>query len=197
MFLQLPPDDEANQRLYRADLASDGYVTNLTRLWGWRAEVCEAFTGARQALLEKSTLSARERAVVVCASVATLGDSYCALAWGTRLAQAADARTAAAILAGDDEAPLSARERALRDWSRKVVRSPNATTQADVEGLREAGLSEREIFEATVLAAFRVAFSTVNDALGARPDRALADAAPPEVREAVSYGRAVDERGSA
>jgi hypothetical protein len=48
-----------------------------------------------------------------------------------------------------------------------------------------------------VLAAFRVAFSTVNDALGARPDRALADAAPPEVREAVSYGRAVDERGSA
>ena len=38
--------------------------------------------------------------------------------------------------------------------------------------------------------AFRLAFSTVNDALGAVPDKQLADAAPEPVRAAVSYGRA-------
>ncbi|HSV50668.1 MAG TPA: hypothetical protein VLJ57_01025, partial [Burkholderiaceae bacterium] len=60
-----------------------------------------------------------------------------------------------------------------------------------VDTLRAAGLSDQEIFEATVFVAFRMAFSTVNDALGVEPDAQVAEAAPPEVREAVTYGRAV------
>ena len=194
MFLEAAPDDSATAALYAADAASDGYVMNLTRLWAWRPEVCDGFTALRKTLMSASSLDARERAVVVCASVSTLGDSYCALAWGRNLAQAAgDPEMAAAVLAATDHPLLTVREKALAEWSRKVVRSPNATTPADIARLREARLSEREIFEATALAAFRVAFSTVNDALGARPDRRLADAAPPEVRAAVSYGRAIDE----
>lgn len=51
----------------------------------------------------------------------------------------------------------------------------------------------QEIFDATVFIAFRLAFSTVNDALGACPDRQLAVAAPASVREAVVYGRGVSE----
>jgi hypothetical protein len=39
--------------------------------------------------------------------------------------------------------------------------------------------------------ALRLAFSTINDALGAQPDGALARALPPEVRQAVTYGRPV------
>jgi hypothetical protein len=69
------------------------------------------------------------------------------------------------------------------------VRDPNATTKADIERLRELGLGDREIFEATVLVAFRLAFSTINDALGAAPDKQLADTAPAPVRAAVDYGR--------
>ena len=84
--------------------------------------------------------------------------------------------------------------RDIEDWARKVVRSPNATGAADVQRLRAVGLGDREIFEATAFVAFRAAFCTVNDALGARPDLPLAEAAPPAVRAAVSYGRPVDER---
>ena len=51
-------------------------------------------------------------------------------------------------------------------------------------------LDDREIFEATVFIAFRLAFSTVNDALGAAPDAQLAAAVPEIVRAAVTYGRA-------
>lgn len=192
MFLELPPDDEATAALYAADAESDGYVMNLTRLWAWRPDICNGFVDLRRALVSQSTLSERERAVIVCASVATLGDSYCALAWGRNLAEAADAGIASAVLRAEDDARLTAREKALAQWSRKVVRSPNATSEADVERLRAAGLGDREIFEATALVAFRVAFSTVNDALGARPDHALAQAAPAEVRAAISFGRPVD-----
>jgi alkylhydroperoxidase family enzyme len=125
----------------------------------------------------------------VCAMASQLQDSYCSLAWGKTLAADAGAAAAAAVLRdGDDTAP-TARDRALAAWARKVVADPNSTTSSDVDMLRQAGLDDRAIFEATVFIAFRLAFSTVNDALGANPDWQLADTAPPEVRAAVSYGR--------
>jgi hypothetical protein len=54
-------------------------------------------------------------------------------------------------------------------------------------------LSEREIVDATLVVAFRLAFTTVNGALGAQPDRQLADEAPPQVLESVTFGRAIGE----
>lgn len=193
MFLQTPADNDANARLYNSDLEQHGFVMNLSRLWGWRPEVCEAFGALRTQLTGHSSLSDRELAVIVCATAASLGDSYCALAWGKKLAGAADAPAAAAVLQGVENAGLTARDLALSAWARKVARDPNGTTPQDVEALRVAGFSEREIFEATAFVAFRVAFSTVNDALGVRPDWQLAAAAPAEVNKAVTYGRPVAE----
>ena len=63
-------------------------------------------------------------------------------------------------------------------------------TRVDVARLREVGLGDREVLEATAVVAFRLAFSTINDALGAAPDKQFADAAPDPIRAAVSYGRA-------
>jgi uncharacterized peroxidase-related enzyme len=151
----------------------------------------------RKSLLANSSLSSRERAVLVCATAATVGDSYCALAWGERLAAESDPSIAAAVLQSRDDATLETRERALAKWARKVARNPNATVPADVEDLHAVGLSDLEIFEATVFIAFRMAFSVVNDALGACPDWELAEAAPAAVRDAVNYGRKVSERSSA
>ena len=65
---------------------------------------------------------------------------------------------------------------------------------AALRTLRTAGFSERAIFEATAFIGFRLAFSTINAALGARPDWQVAAAAPPEVQQAVAYGRPVAER---
>ncbi|AXH94598.1 hypothetical protein DVH21_21495 [Micromonospora aurantiaca] len=189
-FLPEPPQSPAAKAAYEDDLASDGYVNNLTRVWCWRPDVLMSFQNTRTELLSESTLSSREVAVLVAATAAARGDSYCSLAWGARLAGMSDEETAAAVLRGD-EADLSERETALADWSRQVVTDPNATTEADTRRLREAGLSDREIFEATTLIAFRLAFSTVNDALGARPDAQLAEKAPRLVREAVTFGRPV------
>ncbi len=55
--------------------------------------------------------------------------------------------------------------------------------------LRAAGLDDQAIFDATVFVALRLAFSTVNDALGAAPDKELVDKVPGPVRDAVRYGR--------
>jgi uncharacterized peroxidase-related enzyme len=194
MFLQSSADNEASSRLYNSDLEQQGFVMNLSRLWAWRPEVCEAFSALRALLTTRSSLSNRELAVIVCATAASLGDSYCALAWGKRLAAAADTTAAAAVLQDSPCDTLTARDQALSAWARKVVRAPNATTPEDVEQLRAAGFSEQEIFEATVFVAFRLAFSTVNDALGVRPDWQVAAAAPPEVASSIGFGRQAAER---
>jgi uncharacterized peroxidase-related enzyme len=194
MFLQLPADTAEAARMYKSDLDGHGYVMNLSRLWAWRPDVCEAFSSLRSQLTTRSSLSPRELGVLVCATAASLGDSYCALAWGTRLADSSDASTAAAVLRASQSNGLTAREQALSDWARKIMKNPSATVREDVENLRSAGFSDKEIFEATTFIAFRTAFSTVNDALGARPDWQLAAAAPPEVRTAVTFGRPSAER---
>ena len=187
-FLSDPPLSPPVSVAYGDSLDSEGYVPNFVRLWCWRPEIMEAFAKLRADLLADSTLSAREVAVMVASTASALGDSYCSLAWGTKLADLSDGETAAGVIQGVDTG-LSEREAALAAWSRAVVDDPNATTEVGVKGLRAAGLSEREIFEATAWIGLRLGFSTINDALGAQPDLQLVEQVPVPVREAVSFGR--------
>jgi uncharacterized peroxidase-related enzyme len=190
MFLGDAPPGAAVEAALDKDRRADGFVNNFTRLWCWRPDLHVAFTELRARVADGSSLTDRDRAVIVTATVAERNDSYCSLAWGARLAALSDDATAAKVIAAEPAPALSAREAALADWSRRLVQDPNSTTQSDVERLREVGLTDKEIFEATALVAFRLAFSTINDALGAAPDKQLADEAPVPVRAAVTYGRA-------
>jgi hypothetical protein len=70
-----------------------------------------------------------------------------------------------------------------------MARDPNAIDAADIQLLRDAGFGDGQIFAITMFVALRVAFSTVNDALGIRPDREMSAAAPAVVRDAVTFGR--------
>jgi uncharacterized peroxidase-related enzyme len=189
-FVGEPPASDGALRFYDAAREAEGYVPNFMRVWCWRPDVHASFVALRQELMAGSALTDRDWAVLVTATAAERGDSYCSLAWGARLSRLSDGETAAGLIAGDLPPALSAREHALAEWARRVVEDPNETTRADVERLRAAGLDDREIFEATAFVAVRLAFSTVNDALGAEPDPQLVDAAPAAVREAVGFGRA-------
>ncbi len=86
-------------------------------------------------------LTYRQRAILVTSCAAALGDSYCALAWGNRLAGEAGAEVAERVIRGDDE-PLDSSERALASWARRLTRDPSSTTAADVESLRDAGFDD-------------------------------------------------------
>ena len=191
MLIEESPAGAERDAAYASDREGAGYVWNVTRLWGWRADVHTDFAALRSSLMASSSLTERDWAVLVTATAAQLGDSYCSLAWAPKLARLSDPETAAQLIANEPTPALSEREQALARWTRRLVDDPNATTAADVERLRAVGLGDREIFEATAFVAFRLAFSTVNDALGAEPDRQLADAAPEPIRAAVGFGRPV------
>ncbi len=191
-YLAAPaPTPEARQ-LYDDDVEDLGYVMNATRLWGHVPTEHQALFALVNASSRAAGLSVRERGVLVTAMTSQLGDSYCALAWGAKLTDAADAALAAGVLAGTD-GQLSAREAALARWARQVAAEPNATTPSDLDGLRAAGFEDRQIAAITLYLGLRIAFSTVNDALGATPDRELVETVADEVRAAVTWGRPAAE----
>jgi uncharacterized peroxidase-related enzyme len=190
-FLAAPPVTAEATRLFDDDVADLGYVMNVSRLWAYQPDtVTGLFTLLRQAN-STDRLSIRERGILVTACASAVGDSYCSLVWGGRLAAASDADTAAGVLRGVDDG-LTARERAMAGWARKVARDPNATAASDVQALRDAGFTDSQIFTVTVFVALRLAFATVNDALGVLPDAALRSTLPGPVLDAVTAGRPIE-----
>jgi alkylhydroperoxidase family enzyme len=189
-FLEDPVLDEHIARMYHADLSGQGYIANLTRVWANSPDALGALSYVLKEAATVAGLDPRTRSLLVTAAAASIGDSYCSLAFGTQLAREAGADTAAAVIRGKDTT-LSSEERALVRWARRVSRDPSATTEDQVDSLRALGYDDRQVFAITLFVAMRLAFSTVNDALGAAPDAELDARVPAEVRSAVTYGRPV------
>lgn len=190
-FLSVPEVTAEAQGLFDEDVSELGYVMNSSKLWAYQPGTVGALFDLMRQATSANRLSLRQRGILVAACASTLGDSYCSLAWGSKLAQASDAQTASGVLRGQDDT-LTPAELAMAEWARKVARDPNRTSAADVQELRDAALSDEQIFAITVFVALRVAFSTVNDALGICPDAALRSTAPQEVLDAVTFGRPID-----
>ena len=165
---------------------------NASRLWAYQPVTMNGLFDLLRQANTADRLSLRQRSILVAACASAFGDSACSLAWGSKLANATDAETAASVLCGKDEG-LTTNERAMASWARKVARNPNGTTAADVQGLCDAGFTDSQVFTITVFVALRLAFSTVNDALGVLPDAEFRTIAPSAVLDAVTFGRPIDE----
>jgi uncharacterized peroxidase-related enzyme len=179
------------QRLYDDDLSGDGYVTNVSRLWAHQPDALEGLSTLMGEASTVASLTLAQRAVLVVATASALGDSYCSMAWGKRLADATSPEVAAAVIAGDFDG-LDPVERALARWARLMTTDPNAIAEEDVQALRAAGFGDAQVLAIGTYVGLRLAFSTINDALGAAPDAQLADSLPEMVRAAVTFGRSPD-----
>jgi alkylhydroperoxidase family enzyme len=187
-FLAAPTHTPEIQRLFDDDLEGLGYVTNVSRLWAHLPPALQSLSDLMAETTHASSISFRQRAVLVTAAASALGDSYCSMAWGKKLAEAASPEVAAAVIEGG-AGGLGGDDKALAQWARLIARDPNAITGEDVEALRKVGFHDGQIFAITAFVAFRLAFAAVNDALGAVPDIELRAAAPEPVRSAVAFGR--------
>jgi SAM-dependent methyltransferase/alkylhydroperoxidase family enzyme len=189
-FLEVPEPSPDVERLYSEDLEDVGYVMNASKLWAHQPAAHAGLFDLLGQAARAASLTFRQRGILVAACASALGDSYCSLAWGNKLAGEAGAEVAAGVLRGDDGG-LDPAEQALARWARQVARDPSGTGAADVDALRAAGYDDDQIFAITLFVAIRIAFSAVNDALGARPDRELGATVPKPIRDAVTYGRPI------
>jgi uncharacterized peroxidase-related enzyme len=190
-FLAPAPASPEVQALFDEDVAGVGYVMNLSRLWAYQPAAFHGFVDLLGQAASAAQLNVAERGALVTSCASVLGDSYCALSWGAKLAAVIGADGAAGVLHGDDNA-LTDRQRALAVWARQVARDANRIGSDDVQQLRDVGFNDAQIFAITLFVAARIMFLTVNDALGAAPDAALRDTVPAVVQAAVGYGRPID-----
>ena len=68
-------------------------------------------------------------------------------------------------------AGLKPRQRALADFAWKLTVRPAEADETWIGGLRSAGLSEEEIFEAAQIVAIYNSNNRINNVIGLHPDR--------------------------
>jgi hypothetical protein len=100
MYLSEPPASSAADAMYAEDRKAMGYVMTASRVWAHGPELHDGLFALMGTAAAAAGLSVRERGILVTACAATLGDSYCSMAWGHKLASVAGADLAADVLRG-------------------------------------------------------------------------------------------------
>jgi uncharacterized peroxidase-related enzyme len=164
-------------------------ATNYERAFAARPEVFEAWGELNGAI--KAGMDLRRYELATFAAARRLRSSYCCLAHGTVLRErfgeplleiALDHRAA-----GLDEIDV-----AVMNLAERVVDDATAIGDADLQELRDLGLSDAEIMDVVLAAAARCFFSKTLDALGVRPDASYRELEP-QLREALVVGRPIAE----
>jgi uncharacterized peroxidase-related enzyme len=192
-FIDPVPDDQVTgfvANAYEADLAEDGYVSNISRAFSHRPDVLEAWVALKNAVTKD--MDQRRYELVTIAAARRLLSSYCMLAHGSILAgKYYDAERVREIARDHTTAGLDEIDVAVMDLADKVAADASSVTRADVDRLRELGLSDAEIFDVVAASAMRSFFTKVVDGLGFQPDAAYAEL-DDGIREALVVGRPID-----
>jgi uncharacterized peroxidase-related enzyme len=192
-FIRPLPDDEvtgAVAEAYKADLAEDGYVSNVSRTFSHRPDALAAWIGLKDALT--STMDRRRYELVTIAAARRVRSSYCMLAHGNVLADKFyDADRVREIALDHHAAGLDEVDVAVMDLADKVASDASSVTQADVDRLRELGLSDAEVFDVVAASAMRCFFTKIVDGLGFQPDAAYREL-DESLREALVVGRPIE-----
>jgi uncharacterized peroxidase-related enzyme len=166
-----------------------GYVPNYARLFAHRPAVYQGWQQLKDAIAAE--MDPRRYELATLAAASELRSSYCALAHGKVLADRfLDPATVQQLALDHKDAGLDEVEVAIMDLAAKVAGDTTKVTEADVQRLRDLGLSDPEIFDVVLAAAARCFFSKAVDAVGVRPDAEYCELEP-GLREALTVGRPI------
>jgi uncharacterized peroxidase-related enzyme len=134
----------------------------------------------------------RRYELVTIAAARRVRSSYCMLAHGNVLADKFyDADRVREIALDHHAAGLDEVDVAVMDLADKVASDASSVTQADVDRLRELGLSDAEVFDVVAASAMRCFFTKIVDGLGFQPDAAYREL-DESLREALVVGRPIE-----
>jgi uncharacterized peroxidase-related enzyme len=133
-----------------------GLVPNVLRAHAFDEAKLSAFIGIyNDLMLAPSGLTKTEREMIAVAVSAENRCVYCLTAHGAALRELTGDPALAEVIAQNwRAAPLPARQRAILAFAVKLTRAPAEMSEADRAALRDAGLSEREIWDTAAVAAF-------------------------------------------
>ncbi len=162
-------------------------TANYERAFAERPEVYAAWAQLNGAI--KAGMDLRRYELATLAAARRLRSSYCCLAHGKVLMERF-AEPVREIALDHRAAGLDEVDVAVMDLAEWVVDDATSIGDADLQRLRDLGLSETEIMDVVLAAAARCFFSKTLDALGVRPDASYRELEP-DLRAALVVGRPI------
>ena len=152
-----------------------------------RPEVLAAWVQLNTAI--KAGMDLRRYELATLAAARRLRSSYCCLAHGTVLLEQFD-EPVLEIALDHRAAGLDAIDVAVMDLAERVVDDAASIGDADLQPLRDLGLSDTEIMDVVLAASARCFFSKTLDGIGVRADAKYRELEP-RLREALVVGRPI------
>jgi uncharacterized peroxidase-related enzyme len=183
--------DEVDEYLAQ-QTASWGYLPNYAAAFVSRPDIARAWAALNGAI--RGGMDLRRYEIATIGAARALRSTYCTAAHSKFLRDdCGDEAAMIAIATGREPDALDAVDRAVLAFAEQVARDAASITEADVDALREVGLSDDEIGDVVFAAAARSFFTKVVDAFGAPADHQLGEHFPAEVRDALVVGRPIAE----
>lgn len=174
MALDLPQGvlSEANQAYFEKCREKLGFVPNVLAAYAHDDAKLSAFAGFyNELMLAPSGLSKLEREMIAVAVSSVNRCYYCLSAHGAAVRQlSGDAVLGEMLVMNYRAAELSMRHRAMLDFAVKLTEEPHRIEEADREALRQAGFSERDIWDVAAVAAFYNMSNRMASAVDMRPN---------------------------
>jgi uncharacterized peroxidase-related enzyme len=149
-----------------------GVVPNVFRVYAWRPDrFLKWFSHFRDVMRESPGLSAADREMIGVVVSAENRCLYCLISHGAELRQLlGDAVLADTIAADYRRAGLDPRRRAMCDFAVKLTRAPATVEEADIQHLRDVGLTEQDAWDVAEVAAMFNFSNRMASATGMRPN---------------------------
>jgi uncharacterized peroxidase-related enzyme len=149
-----------------------GFVPNVLKAYAFDMAKLEAFVAMyNDLMLGPSGLSKLEREMIAVAVSSANRCYYCLVAHGAAVrALSGDPPLGELMVMNYRAARLSVRQRAMLDFAVKLTDEPWAVEEADREGLRRAGFTDRDIWDVAAVAGFFNMSNRVASATDMRPN---------------------------
>ena len=191
-FLKTVAEEEATGEvaaMYADDIEHNGYLPNYSRIFSLHPGAYQAWGGLILSI--RGAMDRRRYELATMEAANQLRSTYCSLAHGSILEEKFfDTEELRKIVSGQAQSVLTDVEFEIVAFAKKVAADATSVTEEDIARLRDAGLTDREIFDLVLAVAARSFFTKVLDATGTLAD-AEYNEMDPELRDALTVGRPI------
>jgi len=194
MFLQTIEEDEATGRvaeIYEKQKAQLGFVMDAAKCFTARPDLLPIYTDFSDRIRAGFSLGLREWRLITLIAAKQIPSTYCSHVYGKQLIDDLGSKEAVVAVQSDfRKAGLPDKDVAMLSYAEKVAQDASGISHTDIDALRAAGFSDRQICDIALCAAFRCFVSRFFDAVGAGTEPAFIDS-DESFRSAMTVGRAL------